>query len=386
MYVRDAGELKTLVDAVTGSPFIAVDTEFMRERTYYARLCLIQIATDDVCAIIDPLAFDDLQPLYELLSDPSVEKIMHAGSQDLEIFFQKMGSVPTPVFDTQIAATLAGFPQQVGYRALVMDLLGETIDKSDTFTDWARRPLSETQVAYALNDVLHLPEVYRKLKVSLEATGRIEWLSGDFARLTDPATYEVVPEEQWRRVKRYSSLNRRQLGVLIHVTAWREREAQQRDCPRKWIMGDESLIEVARRAPTTVEDLGQIRGVGDKVAGKRAASGILQAVHEGRAMAEEDLPRFERKRMAPIEGDGVVDVLAALVRLRAREHNVAVPLLASREDLERLIAGEREENELLQGWRRTLVGEELLELLDGQLGLRIKDGRVMVTPVVEEED
>lgn len=386
MYVRDAGQLEELTEMLRGSSYLAIDTEFMRERTYFARLCLIQVATNDVAAIVDPLAFEDLGPLYDLLADNSVLKILHAGSQDLEIFYQRMGRVPAPVFDTQIAATLAGFPQQVGYRALVQELLGKNVDKSDTFTDWARRPLADTQVEYALNDVRYLPEVYRKLKVSLEATGRLEWLEDDFSRLADAATYEIIPEDQWRRVKRYSSLNRRQLGVLIHVTAWREREAQRRDCPRKWVMGDESLIEVARRAPQTIAQLAEVRGVGEKVAGKRAASGILEAVQAGLEMPEEDLPRFERKRTAPIEGDGVVDVLAALVRLRAREHNVAVPLLASREDLERLIAGEREESELLKGWRRTLVGEELLELLEGQLGLRIKDGRVIVTPVVEEEE
>ncbi len=227
----------------------------MRERTYFARLCLIQLASDDVAAIVDPLAIDDLSPLKELLTDPKVVKMFHAGSQDLEIFYRLFGVATAPVFDSQVAATLAGFPQQVGYGALVKEVMGVTLDKGDTYTDWAKRPLSDTQVEYALNDVRYLPEIRRRLLSEMEREGRIDWLAADFSRLEDPATYEVVPRELWRRVKRVSSLNRRQLAVAREVAAWREDEAQRRDVPKRWVVGDESIIEIARRAPKTADEL-----------------------------------------------------------------------------------------------------------------------------------
>jgi len=379
VYVADAGQIEKLAADLAGAPFVALDTEFMRERTYYPRLCLIQVATDDLSAIVDPLALDDLSPLLEVLSRESVVKVLHSGIQDLEIFYRLMDAVPTPVFDTQVAATLAGFPQQVGYGALVQDIAGVSLDKSDTFTDWSKRPLSGTQIEYALNDVRYLPRIYEELRSRLERENRLEWLRPDFERLEDPSTYEVVPEEMWRRLKRLSSLNRRQLGVLQSVAAWREREAQRRDSPRKWVLGDESLVEIARRSPSDREALRGIRGVGDKLSGK-VAEGVLEAVRRGLALPEDQLPGMLRRPRRIPEGDGVVDLLAALVRIRAKEHNVAVPLLASRGDIERLAGGEREESPLLSGWRRTLVGEELLELLDGRLSLRIVNGRVQVIP------
>ena len=377
MYVRDAEGLLDLVEQVRGADFVALDTEFMRERTYYARLCLIQLATDHLEAIVDPLAIEDLGPLLELLADTRMTKVLHAGSQDLEIFCRLAGTVPAPVFDTQVAATLAGFPTQVGYGALVNEIAGVKLDKSDTFTDWARRPLSGTQIEYALNDVRHLPHIYQELRTRLEAEGRISWLEPDFDRMVDPATYDAVPEEQFRRVKRVASLKPRQLGVLMKVTAWREREAQRRDTPRKWIISDESLLEIARRAPEDRESLLAIRGVRDKLA-KGSYQGVLTAVAEGMSMPDEELPRLERKRRRPVDVDGAVDLMAALVRLRAKEHGVATPLLASRTELEQLAGGEREESPLLEGWRRSIVGDELLRLLDGELALRLDEGRLVI--------
>lgn len=375
MYVTDSEQLRELIKQLRASQVVSIDTEFMRERTYFARLCLVQVAGDGVEAMIDPLALGDISPLCELLGDESVVKVVHAGSQDLEIFYRLCGCVARPVFDTQVAATLAGFPQQVGYAALVKEVLGVTLDKGDTYTDWAKRPLSKTQVEYALNDVRYLTEVYRKLVEELEREGRLAWLAEDFARMEDPATYEIVPEEQWRRVKRVSSLNRRQLGVAREVAAWRELEAQHRDVPKRWVLGDESVVEVARRAPKTSADLSAIRGVGDKV-GRSASAGLLAAVARGVETPEDGLPVLERKRRPAGDVDGAVDLMVALVRLRAREHGVAMPLLASREDLERLAAGEREASPLLEGWRKTLVGNELLDLLDGRISLNVQDGKL----------
>ena len=291
MYVRDKQGLVALMEAIRGSDYLAVDTEFMRERTYYARLCLIQIATDDVTAIVDPFECTELEPLFAVLKDSGVVKVLHSAQQDLEIFYQLMGEAVRPVFDTQVAATLAGFPQQVGYGAIVKDLLGVELDKSDTYTDWAKRPLSDTQVEYAMNDVRYLGTVYHALRERLEAADRLPWLQDDFDRLGDPSSYIVEPEAQWRRLKRISSLNRRQLGILQKVTAWRELEAQRRDVPRRWVLGDESLVEVARRAPASREELAAVRGVGDKLA-RSAYDGVIEAVKRGVELAEDELPRF----------------------------------------------------------------------------------------------
>ena len=377
VYVTDTPSLRELVEQLRSAPAVAIDTEFMRERTYFARLCLIQLASDDVAAIVDPLAIDDLSPLKELLTDPKVVKVFHAGSQDLEIFYRIFGVATAPVFDSQVAATLAGFPQQVGYGALVKDVMGVTLDKGDTYTDWAKRPLSATQVEYALNDVRYLTEIRRRLLSEMEREGRIDWLAADFSRLEDPATYEVVPRELWRRVKRVSSLNRRQLAVAREVAAWREEEAQRRDVPKRWVVGDESIIEIARRAPKTADELLAIRGVADKI-GRGAQQGLLSAVAAGVAVSDADLPSLEKRRRPVGDVDGAVDLMIALVRLRAREHGVAMPLMASRDDLERLAAGEKEASPLLEGWRKKMVGDELVALLEGRLELRLESGVLVV--------
>jgi ribonuclease D len=377
VYVTDTSALKELVVALRKAPAVAIDTEFMRERTYFARLCLIQLASDDVAAIVDPLAIDDLSALRELMLDTAVVKIFHAGSQDLEIFFRLLGEATTPVFDSQVAATLAGFPQQVGYGALVKEMLGVPLDKGDTYTDWAKRPLSDTQVEYALNDVRYLPEMYRRLTAELKREGRLGWLAADFKRMEDPTTYECLPEEQWRRVKRISSLNRRQLAVAREVAAWREREAQRRDVPKRWVLGDESIVEVARRGPKTAEELAAIRGVSDKI-GKGAQKGVIEAVARGLVVPEAELPSIAKRHRVQGDVDGAVDLMIALVRSRAREHGVAMPLLASRDDLERLAGGERDASPLLEGWRRTMVGDELLALLDGTVTMRLVDGNLVI--------
>ncbi len=377
MYVTDTPSLRELVEQLRSAPAVAIDTEFMRERTYFARLCLIQLASDDVAAIVDPLAIDDLSPLKALLTDPKVVKVFHAGSQDLEIFYRIFGVATAPVFDSQVAATLAGFPQQVGYGALVKDVMGVTLDKGDTYTDWAKRPLSATQVEYALNDVRYLTEIRRRLLSEMEREGRIDWLAADFSRLEDPATYEVVPRELWRRVKRVSSLNRRQLAVAREVAAWREEEAQRRDVPKRWVVGDESIIEIARRAPKTADELLAIRGVADKI-GRGAQQGLLSAVAAGVAVSDADLPSLDKRRRPVGDVDGAVDLMIALVRLRAREHGVAMPLMASRDDLERLAAGEKEASPLLEGWRKKMVGDELVALLEGRLELRLESGVLVV--------
>lgn len=379
--MTDAEALQRLVERLAGKSYIAVDTEFMRERTYYARLCLLQIATDDLVAVVDPLAVDDLSPLYPVLFDEGTTKVFHAAYQDLEIVFQMTGRAPSPVFDTQVAATLAGHASQTSYGALVRDILGEDLKKADSYTDWARRPLTDSQLRYAADDVRYLTRVYMHLAEELERKGRADWLAGDFERLADPATYTVVPEEQYRRVKRASSLNRRQLAVLREVAAWREVAAQRRDLPKRWVAGDESLVEIARRQPSSAEELSHIRGLSDRVI-SRDSRALLEAIERGRALAESDLPSHRTRKPRPDSAEGVVDLMSAVVRVRAKEHRVAAPLLASREDLEALASGD-EDSPLLSGWRARLVGDDLAALLDGRLTVRVEGGRLRLEPVPE---
>lgn len=377
LYIKDTTELAAFCDRARVARIVALDTEFMREKTYFAKLCLIQACAGAESVIIDPLAMSDLGPLLALLADQSVLKVVHAGSQDMEIFY-RLASVPiAPVFDTQIAATLAGFPSQVGYARLVKELYDVDIDKSDTFTDWSRRPLTPAQVTYALADVTYLPGMYEMLRERLEREGRLAWLDQDFEKMSDPATYEVVPEQQFRRIKRASSLPRRQLGVLQQVTAWREREAQRRDLPKRWIVSDETLVEVARRQPTAAPALSDIRGMSPRALGD-GGSGLLAAVAAGLALTDDELPKIPKRPRNIIDIEGIVELMSALVRVRAGDSGVAVPLLASRGDLERLAGGERDDSPLLAGWRRTLIGEELVALIEGRLKLRVADGKVVV--------
>ncbi|MHB1136954.1 MAG: ribonuclease D [Coriobacteriia bacterium] len=380
MYIRDPQTLATAVETLLSASIIALDTEFMRERTYFARLCLIQLAADGETYLIDAIALEGkLEPLARVLTAPGIVKVVHAGSQDVEVLLRATGGTVAPVFDTQIAATLAGFPTQVGYAQLVKDLLGEHVDKSDTFTDWAARPLSDTQLIYAEADVLHLPEVYRLLHERLVREGRLGWLADDFERLADPATYEVDPGAQYRRVKRASSLDRRSLAVLRELAAWREIEAQRRDTPKRWLISDESLIEIARRRPASAAELADIRGVNDRVA-SRSAQAVLTAISAGMAVPDDELPRLPKRDRIPTDAQPIADLLSAVLRVRAREHGVAPSLIASRDDLERFVSGDRDGHPLSSGWRHTLAGAELAAIADGAISVRVVSGKLALTP------
>ncbi len=374
-YVDRTADLAAACGVLRDCESVALDTEFMRERTYFARLCLVQLACDDQVFVVDPMAREmDLSPLLELLADPAVLKVVHAGVQDLEIFHTITGRVPSPVFDTQIAATLAGFPNQVGYAALVQGLLGVEVEKGERFTDWARRPLDARQLAYAEEDVRHLLPVWRELHRRLDEGGRLEWVEPDFEALTDPASYEALPEKQYLKVKKASSLNRRQMGVLREVAAWRELEARRRDVPRRRVLLDEALVEVARRAPRDAQSLLSLRGVEGRLS-RSATDALLAAVEAGRAIPDDELPSMAR-RPALRSGEGVVELLTAHVRARSVEHDVAAPVLAPRGDIEAMAAGRVEGNPLMEGWRRRLIGQELLDLLEGRVALRVRDGLV----------
>jgi ribonuclease D len=380
VFAHDDETLALIADSARRTGLLALDTEFMREKTYFARLCLLQFATEEGAWIIDPLTGAGLGPIADVLLDPSVVKVLHAGSQDLEILTRMLGTPPVTVFDTQVAATLAGSPAQVGYARLVKDMFDVDIDKSDTYSDWARRPLTPAQIEYALADVRFLPPMYRQISERLQREGRLSWLQADFERLSDPATYEVVPEEQFRRIKRASTLSRRQLAVLQQAVAWREITAQRRDLPRRWVIADETLVEVARRQPKDAAALGELRGINVRGLGD-AGAGLLDAVRAGLELAEDKLPRITKRVRAIVDVEGVVELMGAFVRVAAGEHGVAVPLLATRADLERLAPALQERTLLTLPSGQALVGDALVDLVEGRLSLRVADGKVVPKPV-----
>ncbi len=371
-------DLAALCRRLAGAEFITVDTEFMRETTFWPKLCLAQLAGPDEAAAIDALAPGiDLAPLFDLLSDPSVLKVFHAAREDLEIFHLLVGRVPAPLFDSQVAAMVCGFGEQVSYEALAAKLAKARIDKSSRFTDWSHRPLSQRQLEYAIGDVTHLRVIYERLSESLEKSGRAAWVAEEMTALCDPALYEQRPENAWRRVKSRST-DGLFLAVLSQVAAWREREAQSRDLPRNRILRDESLLEIAARAPTTVGDLARTRGLGKRLAEGGMGRSLIAAVKAGLATPVEDRPKVAKPR-PPIRGAGpVVELLKVLLKMKCEAHDVAQRLIANHADLERITTGDDADVPALRGWRREIFGEDALALKAGELALSIKGGRLHV--------
>ncbi len=363
-------------------PYIAVDTEFMRESTYWARLCLVQIAGGGEASAIDPLADGiDLGPFYELLTNTDIVKVFHAARQDLEIFHHERGVVPAPLFDTQVAAMVCGFGDSVGYEKLVRELTGARIDKSSRFTDWARRPLSRRQIDYALSDVVHLCRVFEELLAKLKRSGRESWLNEEMAVLADPDTYEPPLEDAWRRIK---TRNRggRFLAILKELAAWRDSNAQQRDRPRNRILRDEVLLAIAADAPRSIEELKRVRSFPRGVADRSEANDILEAVERGLAVDENELPRWEPRKALPRGSAALVELLRALLKMKSEHHDVAQKLIASAEDLERIaLANGEADIPALHGWRRELFGEDALALKRGDVALTVRDGRLVVVPL-----
>lgn len=378
LYISDQESLGAFVERARSSSVLAIDTEFLREKTYYAKLCLLQMATDDEVAIVDPFAVRDLAVLAPLLQDESVMKLFHAGGQDLEILYRVTGVLPAPVFDTQIAAALLGHTMQVGYGALVHSLCGVTLKKTDSFTDWSRRPLSESQLEYAADDVIYLPEMYRTMRSRLETKGRLAWLANDFAELSDPSRYEEDPRLRYRRLKRGSSLSRQQLSAAREAAAWREVEARKRDIPRKWVITDEQIVEVCKREARTIDELFMVRGMRDRLT-TRDARALVACMKAGMDLPCEQWPELDRSSKSEPNVDAQLDLMTALVRLRARENDIAMQALASHSDLAQVARGYTEGVDVLRGWRRAMVGEELLELLDGRIALSLDADGLQVT-------
>ena len=383
MLITDTAALAAFCSAVRGAPYIAVDTEFMREKTYYARLCLVQVAYGEHAAAIDPLAPNmDMAPLRDLLCDTSTIKVLHSAVQDLEIFLQKIGEVPSPVFDTQIAAAVCGHGDQPGYAKLAGSMLGVQLDKASQATDWSLRPLSERQITYALGDVTHLCHIYEMLQEELEKDGRAAWVAEDMAALLEPSRYQVLPHDAYKRVK-LRRPKRRDLAVLRELAAWREEMAMERDIPRNWIVRDDALAEITLHTPSDRTQLGRVRTLKPHVANGADGDAMLAAVARALALPEDEWPEVTRGR-PPVSGhESQVALLQALLRLRCDAHDVAMPMVAKRADLDRIATEDNPDVAALSGWRREIFGADALELRAGRLALTGRGrgvGEVRVAP------
>lgn len=375
--ITSTRDLDDFVAELEKGSYAAIDTEFMRDQTYWPKLCLIQAAGPAAQGVIDPLASGiELTPVHRLLANPGVIKVFHAARQDIEIFYHQGRVIPEPFFDTQIAAMVCGFGEAASYETLVRKLAKADIDKSARFTDWSRRPLSKRQLEYALADVTHLRQVYEILARELEKTGRTRWVEEEEAILKDPDTYRLDPVDAWRRLKPRSG-NKRFLAILASIAAWREREAQNRDVPRNRILRDETLLEIAAHPPADAEQLEHIRGLPNGYAQSRAGKALMVAMSEAMtAPPPHPLPPEPRYRRDP--SPAALDLLKTLLRLRASQYRVAPRLVADNADLEKLASGEADDVAALHGWRAELFGRDAVALCEGKLAIALKDGEAVV--------
>src|SRR5215472_13124471 len=381
--VTTTKDLKALVSELEGAQYIALDTEFMRDQTYWPKLCLLQVAAPGIEAIVDPLADGlELAPFYKLLKSPKIVKVLHASRQDIEIFFHKGGVIPDPLFDTQIAAMVAGFGESVSYETLARKLAHAEIDKSARFTDWSRRPLSKRQLEYALADVTHLRVVYEALAKQLERTGRTGWVAEEIEALQDPALYKLDPALAWKRLKPRTT-NKRFLAILAALAEWREREAQTRDLPRNRVIKDEALMEIAAHPPSEAAGLEHIRAVPKGFAASRLGKSLLEALAKGQDAPPPDGIEPERPRRKREPSPSSIDLLKTLLRLRAEEAGVAPRLIANADDIERIAAHEDQGVAALTGWRADVFGRDAKALRDGKLAIALEKGEAVVVELEE---
>lgn len=377
MLIDDDSQLKAFVKRCCTSPYMAIDTEFLREKTYYARLCLIQVAIEGEVAIIDPFAIKDITLLNDALTSPDVVKIFHASSQDIEILYHETGVVPRPVFDTQVAAALLGKSQQASYSSLVSSYCSVNLSKKDSFTDWSQRPLKDSQIRYAADDVVYLPQIYYDMVEVLNEKNRLHWLDEAFEEISSPEKYEIKPEERYRKLRRVNQLNAQQMAAAREFAAWRELKAQKINVPRKWIVSDEQIVEACRREARTIDELFMVRGMRESLRAEDARQAVA-CIKKGLSCPKEQLPQVHEKPKNEHNVDIVVDLMNAVVHLRARENHIAPQTLAPQAELMKLARGHDDECELLKGWRYKVIGKELKELLKGKFSLRIADGNLEI--------
>ena len=374
--ISTTDDLAAVCGRMAKHPFVTVDTEFLRETTYYPLLCVAQMASPEEAVVVDALATGlDLSPLFALMASESVTKVFHAARQDIEIVWNMAKTIPHPIVDTQVAAMVLGYGDSISYDQLVQRITGDTLDKSHRFTDWTRRPLSDAQIAYALSDVTHLRDVYLKLATDLEKRGRSNWVEAEMEVLTSPETYRADPDRAWERLK--SRVRKpKELAVLMEVAAWREREAQTRDVPRGRVIKDDVIGDIAVQAPTSIERLGHLRSLPKGFERSRWGEQIIEAVKRGIARDPKTLPRLDRFRPAA-NGTATVELLKVLLRMTAERHGVAAKVIATVDDLDRIAADDDADVPALKGWRRDLFGEKALALKQGRLALAVDDGKVV---------
>jgi ribonuclease D len=376
-FVERDDQLQALCSRLARAEWLTVDTEFLRERTYYPQLCLVQVASPSEVACIDPQKVGSLDPLVELFANPDILKVFHAARQDLELFWHSHRCLPAPIFDTQIAAPLLGYPEQMGYASLVKERLGLEIDKSETRTDWSRRPLTPSQLDYAAADVRHLGELFPALREDLAKRGRLDWLNEDFAELIDPANYENHPEQAWRRLRGLQKFRGAALSCAQALAAWREQRAQQENRPRKWVLDDDALMTLARIKVQSIDDLKRVRGLQPPVI-ERYGEQLVALLETARDRTPEPLPDAERPETLSEDQEAAVDVLAGVLRQLAVAQDLNPASVASRKDLQNLMRGARADSPLLHGWRRGVAGEKLLDMLEGRCRVHIQPGGLVV--------
>lgn len=377
-FIDTQDDLQSLCTHLATRPHFTIDTEFLREKTYYAQLCLIQVATEDVAACIDPLALEDLSPLTDVLANTDITKIFHSSSQDLELLYQVTGTMPSPVFDTQVAASLLGQGEQVGYAKLVEQITGVQLPKDHTRTDWSRRPLDEGQIDYALNDVTYLLQVWANQHHTLVEKDRLAWLQHDFDALTDPARYEIDPNDAWKKVKGAKRLRGKALPVVKTLAAWREQQAKDRNKPKRWILDDNLILDLARFQPKAHEAMHKIRGI-DAGRIKRDGDTLIRIIEEGAKLPRDEWPSFKTdyETLSPNQ-EAMVEFLLALLRLKAHEAEMSVGALSSRKEMEALVRGKRD-LPVLKGWKLAIAGETLQHALDGKISLSIQQQQLLAS-------
>ena len=376
-YIDTPEQLAILCEQIKKEPWLALDTEFLREKTYYPKFCLLQIATPEWVACIDPIALPQLESLFEAIYNPAIVKVFHSCRQDLEIFFQWTGKLPSPIFDTQVAAPLLGFQDNPGYAMLVSSLLSVNLNKAHTRADWSKRPLTEAELEYAADDVIYLCQIYQIMVQKLTALGRIDWLKNDFAELTNPALYKVDPETAWFKIKGKNKLTGKQLSIIQTLAQWREKIAQAEDRPKSWLLRDELLFDLAKLQPETVQELANVRGINERSV-NRYGKELCQLITAAKNRPPVPLHEKDRSAKKSQQEEAILDILTALVRVRAEENALNPTILASRKDLEELLSNSDDECPLLHGWRYTMAGKELVGLLKGELLLGIDSDKLAI--------
>ena len=376
-YIDTPGQLATLCEQIKKEPWLALDTEFLREKTYYPKFCLLQIATPEWVACIDPIALPQLESLFDAIYNPAIVKVFHSCRQDLEIFFQWTGKLPSPIFDTQVAAPLLGFQDNPGYAMLVSSLLSVNLNKAHTRADWSKRPLTEAELEYAADDVIYLCQIYQIMVQKLTALDRIDWLKNDFAELTNPALYKVDPETAWFKIKGKNKLTGKQLSIIQTLAQWREKIAQAEDRPKSWLLRDELLFDLAKLQPETVQELANVRGINERSV-NRYGKELCQLITAAKNRPPIPLHEKDRSAKKTQQEEAILDILTALVRVRAEENALNPTILASRKDLEELLSNGDDECPLLHGWRYTMAGKELVGLLKGELLLGIDSDKLAI--------